>query len=211
MGSPEFGEPIEYHSSRRVNIVGLLLALVCAAGIAASITALYNGMAVIMVTEGGFVASGGPYAIAHPAPDWVGLVPLSIFGLFIFGGINIATSSRGWGINLVLFAWMGLFIALGWNFLRFGFNPPDNLQGAWAWIMCGIVFWIMGFAPAILAFSWARAGFNRFVDSQPNADTRGVWRMPTAAGTMRVYLVAQALGAMLGIWAGVALFAAVIA
>ena len=42
-----------------------------------SLTLLYQGMRAIMYL-GGFVASGGPYAIAHPAPGWVWIVPVSI-------------------------------------------------------------------------------------------------------------------------------------
>ncbi len=172
---------------------------------AASIALLYQGTGTIMATQGGFVARGGPYVIANEAPQWVWIVPVSIFGLFIFGGIGIYASSRGWGINPVIFGWSGLFIALGWNFLRLGFNPPPDLQGAWAWIMCGIVFWIMGFAPLLLfisAFGHAWAG----VLARQNSDTRRVWTTPSRRDTTGTYLVLQFVGALLGVWAGVALF-----
>ena len=58
---------------------------------------LYQGMAEIMTTQGGFVASGGPYEIAHPAPGWGWLVPVSILALFAFGGLSLWASMRGWG------------------------------------------------------------------------------------------------------------------
>ena len=38
---------------------------------------LYHGMRAMM-RLGGMVASGGPYAIEHPAPHWVWVMPLSI-------------------------------------------------------------------------------------------------------------------------------------
>jgi len=189
----------------RVSILGMLLAFVGAAGIAASITLLYQGTGFIMETAGGFVATGGPYVIAHPAPDWVWLVPATIFGLIGFGILGIVASGRGWGLNPMVFAWMGLFISLGWNFLRLGFNPPEGLQGAWAWIMCGVIFWIMGLAPTLLAFSAARAGFQSLVDRQ-DADARRAWRVPKRSDTTGVYLVAQLVGVAGGIWLGVVLF-----
>ena len=90
--------------SPRVGFAGVLLALLSAAGMAASIALLYQGTGTIMATQGGFVASGGPYVIANEAPPWVWIVPVSIFGLFIFGGIGIYASNRGWGINPAVFA-----------------------------------------------------------------------------------------------------------
>jgi hypothetical protein len=192
---------------RRFSVLGLILALLSAAGLTMAITLLYNGMAVVMETEGGFVATGGPYVIAHPAPDWIGLIPISILGLFLFGGINLYASARGWGISLVVFAWMGLFISLGWNFLRLGSIPPEGLQGAWAWIMCGVVFWIMGFAPMLLLLGAGRAAFQGLMERQGNRDARRVWRMPSRRDTTGLYLGVQLFGALAGVVAGVALFA----
>ena len=198
------GSP-EERTRPHISVLGMLLAFVAAAGLAACITLLYRGTAVIMETAGGFVATGGPYVIAHPAPDWVWLIPVSIFGLIAFAAIDWAAAKRGWGLNLWLFVWMALFISLGWNFLRLGFNPPEGLQGAWAWIMCGVIFWVMGLAPAFLVFKGAREGFQSLVDRQ-SSDARMVWRVPKKSDTTGVYLAAQALGAVAGIVVGVVLF-----
>ncbi len=189
----------------RVRFAGVLLTLLSAAGVAACIALLYQGMGTIMATQGGFVASGGPYEITNPAPQWAWIMPASIFGLFLFGGLGVYASNRGWGISPVLFAWSGLFIALGWNFLRLGFNPPPDLQGAWAWIMCGIVFWIMGFAPLLLVASIFRNAWSSLVARQ-NADARRVWSPPSRHDTTGAYLALQVVGAIIGVWAGVALF-----
>lgn len=189
---------------QRLSPLGLILAPSAAAGVAMGITLLYRAMAYIMETEGGFVASGGPYEIAHPAPTWVGLVPLSVFGMIIFGGIGVAIGKRGWGESPLLYGWIGLFTALGWNFLRLGFNPPENLVGAWAWIMCGVVFWIMGLAPAGLIVSWAIDAFKDARAHRPPATVAG---RPTRG----IYLAMQVAGVAAGIIGANALFASVTA
>lgn len=196
------GEPL------RFSILGFLLALLSAAGVAAAIALLYNGMSVIMQTQGGFVATGGPYEIVHPAPDWVWLLPASIFAGVVFVALNLFAAQRGWGINLTLFMWMGTFIALGWNFLRLGFNPPPGMEGAWGWIVSGIVFWIMGFAPVLILIRPLRQGYRSLVDRQ-SSDARRMWRAPQRGDTTPVYVVGQALGALLGVAAGILLFAAI--
>lgn len=190
---------------RSFSFLGLLLAVLTAAGIAASIALLYQGMADIMETSGGFVATGGPYVIAQPAPDWVALMPLSVMGIIFFGIANIWAASRGWGISLVIYAWMALFISLGWNFLRLGFNPPKGLQGAWAWILCGVIFWIMGFWPLLLLLAPGRSWFEALVSRQ-SGDARKAWRVPKRSDTTGAYLAAQVVGAVAGVVGAVVLF-----
>lgn len=194
-GSDELRGPVP------VRILGLVLALVGAGGMAASITALYRGMAVIMETEGGFVAVGGPYEIAHPAPEWVWLLPVSIFALLIFGGMALYGTTRGWGESPLLYGWMGLFIPLGWNFLRLGFDAPGGGL-AWGWIVSGVMFWIMGIVPGGFVVSWA-------IDAFKNA--RAHRPLETVAGrpTRGIYLAMHVAGVAAGIVGGNVLFAAV--
>jgi hypothetical protein len=188
------------------SIMGLGLSVLAPAGLAGAITLLYLGVGRVMETEGGFVASGGPYAIVHPAPEWIGAVPLSIFALFLFGGVNLAAAGRGWGIPLTVFAWAGLFGSLGWNFLRLGFAPPQGLQGAIAWIVCGVVFWIMALGPVVPIF-WAMfAGRGEPFGNQPNALTRQVWRVPRLSATATSYLMGHVAGIVAGIWGAGVLF-----
>ncbi len=192
----------------RVSVFGLAAATAISAGLAGCIALLYLGMAAIMETEGGFVATGGPYEIAHPAPDWVWLLPLSIMTMFVFGGLSVWASVRGWGIGLIVFAWMGLFLALGWNFLRLGLiDPPENLQGAWGWILSGVVFWVMGLAPALGLIRAVRDGW-RAVRERQALRGPGMFGLPDGGGTTPVYLVAQLLGVAGGIAGAAALFAA---
>ena len=128
--------------------------LVGVAGLAFCLTALFLSMRAVMAI-GGACASGGPYVPAVVCPDVViALTPLSIFGLFLFGGLAFwggASLGGGWAA-LVALAWPALFLSLGWNFLEFGLNPPGAEPGqlAWGWLICAVVFGIMGGGPLVV-------------------------------------------------------------
>jgi hypothetical protein len=122
--------------------------------VAFCISVLYHAMRPIM-RLGGMVASGGPYAIAHPAPSWVWVLPLSIVAGMVCFFLNLFTSPGDDGVNLMPLAWPGLFLSLGWNFLEFTFNPPGGGL-AWGWLVCGVLFVLMGGLPLLLAFKAVR-------------------------------------------------------
>jgi hypothetical protein len=140
-------------------------------GTAFCITCLYHGMRGIM-RLGGMVASGGPYAIEHPAPSWVWVMPLSIILGMICFFLNLFTSADDDGINLIPLAWPGLFLSLGWNFLEFTFNPPGGGL-AWGWLICGVVFVLMGGLPLLLAFKAVREKIK--LRLQSGASLRPYW------------------------------------
>jgi hypothetical protein len=122
-------------------------------GAAFAVTCLYLGMRPIM-RLGGMVAAGGPYAIAHPAPSWVWILPVSIFlGMGCFF-LNLFSSDPD-GVNLMPLAWPGVFLSCGWNFLEFTFTPPGG-GIAWGWLVCGVLFVLMGGLPLLLALGPAR-------------------------------------------------------
>jgi hypothetical protein len=117
-------------------------------GAAFSIACFSQSMRGVM-RLGGMVASGGPYAIEHPAPSWVWILPVSIvLGMACFF-INLF-SSRPVGVNLMPLAWPGLFLSGGWNFLEFAFAPPGG-GFSWGWLVCGVIFVLMGGLPLFLA------------------------------------------------------------
>lgn len=135
------------------------------AGVAASafglpfcLTLLWFGMRTIMATEGGFVAVGGPYEIAHPAPDWVWIMPVSVILGMGFGALNGISAHMAEGFDLIIPAWSATFLSLGWNFAEFGLG----LRGggpAWGWIVCAVVFIPMGAIPLWgLAKGWNMVG-----------------------------------------------------
>ncbi|MBN1639000.1 MAG: hypothetical protein JW866_08535, partial [Ignavibacteriales bacterium] len=112
---------------------------------------LYLGMRGILEL-GGFVAEGGPYAIQHPAPDWIWIMPVSIFlGAISFLFSQIYSKKIG-GWSLILPMWSLLFLSLGENFLEYSFlSVNGETVIAWGWLICGILFVIMGAAPLLLA------------------------------------------------------------
>ncbi|HET7181823.1 MAG TPA: SHOCT domain-containing protein [Candidatus Limnocylindrales bacterium] len=128
-------------------------------GLAFTITILWLSMRAVMGI-GGACASGGPYVPAVECPDAVELLtPLSIFGLFIFGGLAAwgGANLGGRWIGLIALGWPALFLSLGWNFLEFGFAPPSGSDGdlVWSWIFCGVVFVLMGGIPLIVGLRGA--------------------------------------------------------
>jgi uncharacterized membrane protein len=130
-----------------------VLSLISAFGFSFCLTCLYLAMRGIM-RLGGFVASGGPYEIAHPAPHYVWIFPVSIIVGLICMFLNAAQAKRVGGLNLLALAWPALFISLGWNFLDFAFRPPGGGGLAWGWLVCGVVFWLMGFVPLFFLMSY---------------------------------------------------------
>ena len=143
-------------------------------GAACCITCLYHAMRPIM-RLGGMVASGGPYAITHPAPSWVWIMPLSIIIGMICFFLNLFSSPAADGINLMPLAWPGLFLSLGWNFLEFTFAPPGGGL-AWGWLICGVVFVLMGGFPLLLVFKAARDKFkSRTADGAGAKPYAGQW------------------------------------
>lgn len=202
--TPESYDSAEPLEPAPISPVGLVLALLAAAGIAGSITVLYRGMATIMETSGAFVASGGPYEISSPAPGWAWIVPVSIWTMLIFGGIALYATKKGWGESPLLYGWMGLFFSLGWNFLRLGFDPPEFMESTWGWIVPGVLFWIMAIVPAGFVVSWA---IDAFKDARAHRPQSTISGRPTRG----IYLVMQLAGAAVGILGANLLFAALTA
>jgi hypothetical protein len=129
-----------------------------------SITLLFLGMRAVM-DIGGACADGGPYVTAQPCPSGTPLAMVGgMFGLFGAAGLIMWFGSRisTAAAALVALGWPALFLSLGWNFVDYGFHPPDGEAGpVWGWLIPGILFWIMGAAPVVIAIAaWreARAG-----------------------------------------------------
>ena len=149
-----FHRPVTLRRGRPV-WVSVLLAWIGIFGLSLSLTFLYVSMRGIM-RLGGMVASGGPYAIEHPMPRYGYLVPVSIWvGLICVFIYYIAVKGMG-GLNLAPLDWPALFISLGWNFLDFAFHPPGDGGLVWGWLVCGIVFWLMGLVPLLFIILYAR-------------------------------------------------------
>jgi hypothetical protein len=127
-------------------------------GLGFTLTILWLSMRAVMGV-GGFCASGGPYVPAVQCPDAVvALTPLSIFGLFIFGGLAAwgGVSLGGPWLGLISLGWPALFLSLGWNFLDFGVHPPGGGEVVWSWLFCAAIFGLIGGIPLIVGLRGAQ-------------------------------------------------------
>jgi hypothetical protein len=137
---------------------------VAAAGVAASITAVYLGMRDLMVESGGACASGGPYEIANECSSGqIALLFGGIVAMLLFAGLHAAVTHWADGPRVGWPAIVGvLFLVLGWNFIDLGLDPPQDDGTSVGWLVSGVVFWLMavGFlAPAAMrAVEWLRRG-----------------------------------------------------
>ena len=135
-----------------------------AAGVAAGITAVYVGMRDLMEESGGTCASGGPYEIANECSSGqIGLLFGGIVALLVFTALHAAMEHWADGPRIGWPAIVGvLFLALGWNFIDLGLDPPRDDGTSIGWLVSGVVFWLMavGFlAPAAMrAAEWLRRG-----------------------------------------------------
>jgi hypothetical protein len=151
--------------------VGVFVGL---AGASAGLTLLFLGMRAVMEI-GGACAEGGPFVPVRPCPEGVPLVMIGgIWGGLVFAGVYAWQSFRHGIPNVVALLWPALFLSLGWNFLEFGLDPPGGGLSA-GWLVCAVVFGLMGVIPLMFAGPWI---VRRFTRSEPPSSWRDV--MPSA-------------------------------
>jgi hypothetical protein len=147
------------------------------AGGACGIALLYLGMRAVM-DIGGACAEGGPFVPVQPCPDGVPVLMIGgIWGGIIFLGIYAWQAFKNHIPNFLGFAWPALFLSLGWNFLDFGLDPPGQGGLEWGWLVCAIVFALMGGLPLVFALKpITRKFFNPTPEPEPSPTN------PLAAG-----------------------------
>jgi hypothetical protein len=135
------------------------------------LTLVYQSMRAVM-DVGGACASGGAYEIRQQCPKGVGWVmPVGIFGMFFAGIFTFLGVFPDGGPRPYVFAWSALFLALGWNFLDYGFDSPAPGGGTEAgWIICGVVFVIMGGVPLLALLSPKAARWSLWGPNSQRAD-----------------------------------------
>lgn len=139
------------HGSTAGRIGGAIAIFLSLGAVAAAMTMLWLGMRAVM-DIGGFCAEGGAFVIEHHCPKGVaGILPLSIWGGLIAAGVYVWQSIKHRVPSLVWLFWPALFLSLGWNFLQFGVNPPGGSGLVWGWLICAIVFILMGGIPLAVA------------------------------------------------------------
>jgi len=136
---------------------------------AACVTLLYLAMRDVM-DLGGMVASGGPYAIEHPAPGWVWLFPVTTIGGIILAALYEKFRSYTGGPPVAILAWPALFLSMGYNFFDYGINPPGKGGLVWAWLVCGVLF--LGLALLPVGAARIRASEMKTEGPRPPRDPR---------------------------------------
>lgn len=120
------------------------------AGLVCGMTLLFLAMRSVMEI-GGSCGSDGVHQPIRSCPEGVPLATTGgVFGgivaLFVYLG---ATAQYG-ATNWVWLGWPALFLSLGWNFLEFGFDSPAGGGLVWGWLICGVMFGLMGGVPLVL-------------------------------------------------------------
>jgi hypothetical protein len=116
------------------------------------LTLVYESMRAVM-DVGGACASGGAYQIRQQCPDGVAWVmPVDIFGMCFAGVFTFLGVFPNGGPRPYVFAWSALFLALGWNFLDYGFDAPGGGTEV-GWLVCGFIFVAMGGVPLLFLLS----------------------------------------------------------
>ncbi len=182
-------------------VPGLVLAFVSGAGMALAIALLFEAVRATLQLASDEMLGAGLLQLLAAAGGWIWLIPVALVLLFVFGGLGMMTVHAIGGLNIAPLAWTGLFLSLGWNFLRFGLNPPGADASNWGWIAVGAVFWLFGLGPFIGLLREARAHL------------RGVWARrphggpsPAQAQAERLVLPVQVAGVAVGVALGIAAF-----
>jgi len=129
-------------------------------GTACALTLLYLGMRAVM-DVGGFCAEGGPFVIEQHCPEGVPAIMVgSIWGGLILGGLYVWQGFKRGIPGFAGLLWPALFLSLGWNFFEFAFDPPGEGGGiVWGWLICGVVFALMGGLPLLALLPSLIRGF----------------------------------------------------
>jgi hypothetical protein len=126
-----------------------VISLAAAAGVAFCITLIFWAMRAVMDVGGACGSGNSPYVIQTPCPGGVWVMPVGIV-LGIVMAFTFAITAPGNMGGLAGLAWCGLFLSLGANFLEYAFDPPGEADGiVWGWLVCGVVFVLMGGAPLV--------------------------------------------------------------
>jgi hypothetical protein len=142
---------------------------------------------------GGFCASGGPYVIESECPKGVSwMMTLSVFAGLIALGVHVVASFSLPGPRFALLAWPALFLSLGWNFWEYGLDPGAESGGGTAvgWIVCGVVFVLMGGLPLIFLLASPAGRRNLFwADGTSTTDRPTVRRTAASVSPLAVHQI----------------------
>lgn len=159
--------------------------VVTLAGAATGMTMLYLGMRSVMEI-GGACADGGPFVPAVRCPEGVPVMILGgIWGAIICLGVYVWQTIKNKVPSFIGFAWPALFLSLGWNFLEFGLNPPFGEGLEWGWLVCAVLFVLMGGLPLVFV---VKPVVRNFFNPKPEPERI----KPLPVGQMKARLAASA-------------------
>jgi len=149
---------------RLVQTVAVALTL---GGVACGLTLVFLSMRSVM-NVGGFCAEGGPYNIRQHCPQGVpGIMMGGIWGGVILALVYIGMMIRWHLPHFIHLLWSALFLSLGWNFFDYAFNPPGTTSGVvWGWLVCGVLFALMGGLPLLVVVPAIWREFTRGEEQQ---------------------------------------------
>jgi hypothetical protein len=196
-------------ASRPASLVGIFVG---PAGLCAALTILFWSMRAVMEIGGSCASGNVPYEITRPCPKGTGFFMTgSIFGGIFMLGLY-AVSAVG-GPSLWPLAWPALFLSLGWNFFEYGIDPPFGSGVAPGWLICGVLFALMGAAPLVVLVT--SGWFTKLFTGREGAGAGG-WlpkarssdaTPPVMAGGSRVaLLLLQGVAIVVGVLAGWRIF-----
>src|SRR4051812_25668408 len=107
------------------------------------LTVLFLGMRTVMDIGGSCGSVGTP-----ACPNSGALVPVGIWAGLIFAGLYVWQCVKHRVPSLVSLLWPALFLSLGYNFFDYAFKNSNIEAG---FLICGVVFALMGGLPLIYA------------------------------------------------------------
>jgi hypothetical protein len=112
--------------------------------VAGSFTVLFLGMRAVMEIGGSCGGVGAPRCPGNVG----GLMPAAIWGGLIFAGLYIWQCVKHHVPSFTSLLWPALFLSLGYNFFDYAFNGGVVAAG---FLICGVVFGLMGAVPLLYA------------------------------------------------------------
>src|SRR3954454_20713601 len=125
------------------NAKGTAAVLITGAGVVLALSLLFLGMRSVMDIGGSCGSVGTPACPAKATFVFVG-----IWGGLICPGLYVWACPHDSVPSLVSLLWPALFISLGYNFFDYGFKNSNIEAG---FIVCGVVFVLMGGVPLVYA------------------------------------------------------------
>jgi hypothetical protein len=117
---------------------------ISAALVTGSLTVIFLSMRSVMEIGGSCGGAGAPSCPGHVA----GLLFAAIWGGLIFAGVYVWQCARHHVPSFTSLLWPALFLSLGYNFFDYAFNGGTVAAG---FLVCGVVFVLMGGVPLVWA------------------------------------------------------------